>query len=55
MLASNAGAPHPHGVAPSPFLLPGGWHIVAGAVLWIGGCLFLATRANIPNAFTEWR
>lgn len=42
-------------VAPSPFLLPGGWHIAAGAVLWIGWCLFLATRPAIPSAYTEWR
>ncbi len=41
-------------VAPSPWLLPGGWHLAAGALLWIFWCAFLALR-RLPPAFAEWK
>jgi hypothetical protein len=42
-------------ITPSPFLLPAGWQIAAGALLWVGWCFFLATRSAIPSAYSEWR
>lgn len=40
---------------PSPFLLPTPWHLVAAGIVWIGWCLYLSTRKEMPNAFSEWK
>jgi hypothetical protein len=40
---------------PTPFLLPHQpWLLAAGGVLWCAGCLHLALRRRMPQAFTEW-
>ena len=38
---------------PSPFVLPMPWLLVAASILWIGWSLFLYTRKEMPNAFSE--
>ena len=39
---------------PSPFVLPMPWLLVAAGVVWLGWGLFLVTRREMPNAFSEW-
>ena len=39
--------------APAPFLLPMPWLLVAAGVIWLGWSLFLATRGDMPTAFSE--
>jgi len=41
-------------IVPSPFLLPGGWHIAAAVIVWGGWCLFVVSRRAIPSAYAEW-
>ncbi|MCC9077693.1 hypothetical protein FKZ61_016460 [Litorilinea aerophila] len=40
---------------PSPFLLPRGAHLILAGVAWLFWCLLLATRRQLPSAFSEWR
>lgn len=40
--------------APSPFLLPNVYHLLAGALVWCVWGLFLATRPEEPSPFAEW-
>jgi hypothetical protein len=42
-------------VVPSPFLLPMPWLLVAAGIVWLGWCLFLFTRKEIPNAYSEMK
>lgn len=40
---------------PSPFVLPMPWLLVLAGVIWIGWCLFLFSRSEVPNAYSEWQ
>jgi hypothetical protein len=39
----------------SPFALPMPWHLVISGILWLAWCLFLISRKEIPNAYSEWK
>lgn len=39
---------------PSPFLLPNPYLLLAGALCWLIGCGWLATRPRLPSPFVEW-
>lgn len=41
-------------VAPSPFLLPTAYHLLAGVLIWCVWGVFLATRAREPSPYAEW-
>ncbi len=39
---------------PAPFILPWPYLVLVGLVLWLGWCLFLGTRREMPSAYSEW-
>jgi hypothetical protein len=39
---------------PSPFLFPQATHLIVGLTIWLGWCVFLATRHQFPLSFKEW-
>lgn len=41
--------------APSPFLLPVAWHLLAAAVCWLLWALYLAWMRRLPSAYPEIR
>ncbi len=40
---------------PSPFVLPWPYLLLIGLMLWLGWCLFIGLRREMPNAYGEWR
>lgn len=41
-------------VLPAPVLLPQSWYLAVSSLIWCGWCVFLATRREIPSAYSAW-
>lgn len=39
---------------PAPFILPMPWLLAAAGIVWLGWCLFLVMRSEMPSAYAEW-